>query len=331
MWATLALVASRQHGVVSVSQAEALGIAPRTLHDRAAREGWTRLARGVYLMPGHRVTEWVRLWAGLLAVTEAHRPGQEAPVAGATGATAAWIRGYLDRAPGKLTIVVPHGLSVPRIPGLHLLRSRTLMADDIGTFREFPTATLARLSMDLAAQWDRPRLRGLLIDARQQGADLVPVIERVAQSTYFPGRGRLRRALADVDGDAVDSVFAKLVGDWLRANGFFPVAEYPIVTPTGTVHADHALVEFQIILECDGFGAHSTRASLTTDARRSNGLALCPDWLVLRITWDRFEREADAFLDEIHAAVATQRARLGLDLATLGAVPAAIRRKSTQP
>jgi len=193
------------------------------------------------------------------------------------------------------------------VPGIRFIRSRTLQAFDIGEIDALPVATLARLSIDLAPHASTADLRGLLIDARQQRADLDAVIERVLNSTIFPGRRRLRHVLTEIAGDRVDSVFAHLVGEWLRRVGFNPVPEYPIETPTGLVHADHALVADQIAIECDGFGAHSRRTSLNIDAKRSNGLALRPDWRVLRMTWDRWEHERDDFLAEIRAAQAAQR------------------------
>lgn len=308
MWKELARIARRHCGVITTRQAEACGISARTLQRRAAREGWIRLGRGVYLLPGHAVTDHVRMWAAVAAVASAHgTDDQTPPLVAVTGLAAAWLRGYAPRPRGRLEVVLPHGNVAPTVPGIRFIRSRTLRPDDIGAIDALPVATLARLAIDLAPLTTAADLRGLLIDARQQRGDIDAVIKRVLDSTIFPGRRRLRQVLSEIAGDRVDSVFAYLVGEWLRSHGFNPVPEYPIETPTGLVHADHALVDDQIVIECEGFGAHSRRSSLNTDAKRSNGLALRPDWCVLRMTWDRWEHERDDFLAEIRSAQETQR------------------------
>lgn len=308
VWTELARIARGQAGVITTRQAMACGISARTLQRRSAREGWVRLARGVYLLPGHTITPHARLWAASGAITSAHcQDGTPEPLVAVTAWTAAWLREFASRPRGHLEVVVPHDHVAPKVPGIRFIRSRTLRPEDVGSVDGLPVASLARLVIDLAPTSSRSDLRGLLIDARQRRADLDPVIERVMTSTPFPGRRGLKSALREVASDQVDSVFAKLVGDWLRREGFDPVAEYPIETPTGLVHADQALVEDRIDIECDGLGAHSQRASLTTDAKRSNGLALRPDWRVLHMTWDIWEHERDKFLAEVRVAQAAQR------------------------
>lgn len=312
MWKELARIARRQAGVVTTRQALACGISARAFYRRVHEEGWTKLAAGVYLMPGHAVTDHARLHAAILAATEACHGTDDSvtPTAAVTGMTAAWLLGYADRPKGRFEVVIPHGQVTPTVVGVRFIRSRTLRPGDVGEVQGLPCATLARAVIDLAPTATAPMLRGLLIDARQRRASLDPVILRVAESTSFKGRGRLRRVLVEIAGDRVDSVFAALVSDWLRSQGIDCVAEYPIDTPTGTVHADLALVDLKIAIECDGFGAHSTRTSLNVDARRSNGLSLRSDWIVLRVTWDRWEHDRDGFFAEVRAAQNLQRQRL---------------------
>jgi len=66
--ASLSVLAQQQYGLVSLRQAVDLGLLARTLQDRVQRQGWVRVHRGVYALPGS-VRSYERDIAGaLLAV-----------------------------------------------------------------------------------------------------------------------------------------------------------------------------------------------------------------------------------------------------------------------
>ncbi|HUH06754.1 MAG TPA: type IV toxin-antitoxin system AbiEi family antitoxin domain-containing protein, partial [Egibacteraceae bacterium] len=66
-WERLASLARRQHGVVSVEQAAAMGICSRTLGRRVNSAAWDRPHRGTYGLPGAVRTYRYAVSAAVLA------------------------------------------------------------------------------------------------------------------------------------------------------------------------------------------------------------------------------------------------------------------------
>ena len=81
-WTALADLARRQHGVVHVRQAEALGIPTRTVNAQVQRSGWSRPQRGVLALPGTERTYARDVSAALL-------------VAGTRALAARWTAAHL--------------------------------------------------------------------------------------------------------------------------------------------------------------------------------------------------------------------------------------------
>jgi hypothetical protein len=107
---------ARQAGVVSIAQAVAAGVPPRTVQ-RWART-WRRLHPGVHLVAGHRLTTEGRvraalLWAGLDAVL--------------TGQAAAHWQGLPAPAPATVEATVPACRKPRPQPGVKV-RRRTSIA-----------------------------------------------------------------------------------------------------------------------------------------------------------------------------------------------------------
>jgi hypothetical protein len=307
MWNELGQVAQRQAGVVSLGQAVGCGISPHQLRRRAANDGWRRLTARTWLLPGSSLTPAARAWSAALTVTSDSRHGL--PGAAITGRAALWLRSLVPAPPELVEVVVPHGRRVPKADGITVMRSRTLRDDDVRPVNELPVAVVGRACLDIARREPQAAsIRGLLIDLRQRRVDLRPIAHRALDALPCPGLAHYLEVLDELAGNDVDSVFARKVQGWLAEHGVVTVAEHPITTPTGVVHADLAVFDASISIECDGFGSHSTRTQLDVDARRSNGLALCPEWIVLRITWDRFHTDPAGFLAELHQALALRAA-----------------------
>lgn len=305
MWTEVADTARRQAGVIAIRQAVDLGLTYRQLHRRVDRDGFRALSPRTFLLPGHDITPMALAWAGVLTMTCRSDVGLGG--AAVTGRTALWVRGLQPRPPALVEVVAPHGRRAPRIRGVAVIRSRTLLPDvDLGEVKGLPTATVARAMLDLARRERANRLKAVLIDIRQQRVDLAPVFDRAVEALPAPRLGAYLQVLVEVAGSRADSIFAHVVQRWLAAVGIDTVAEHPIRTPTGLVHADLAVPARFVAIECDGFSAHSTREQLDTDARRANGLALAEDWMVLRLTWDRFHDDRDGFLVELRAALASR-------------------------
>ena len=69
------------------------------------------------------------------------------------------------------------------------------------------------------------------------------------------------------------------------------------------IHIDIGWPEAKIGIEVDGFAYHASRRDLDRDHRRANALALA-GWIILRVGWDRLERDPAAFADEVRDLLA---------------------------
>lgn len=149
-------------------------------------------------------------------------------------------------------------------------------------------------------------LLGIALTARQRRLlDLTELAGRLDRVGRMPGRRKVERVLAALVRDGSDSVFESRVRDRLRAAGLRPT-DGPLPVPVAdgrTVHLDIAFPDAKVAIECQGHVAHHTPKQLGRDARRDNVIALARDWLVLKLTWDRFINDWDGFLTELHMAL----------------------------
>jgi len=139
-WGLLARVAAGQHGLVAVWQVEDLGIARQLLVRRVAEQGWHRVVRGVYLLPGMALTPLARIKAADLALRgrglASHR-------------TAAFVWGLRNRLVRPLEFVVPPHCTL-RVQGVHIRRLGGVLEGDgarhTGVALTAPARTICTLS-----------------------------------------------------------------------------------------------------------------------------------------------------------------------------------------
>lgn len=309
----LAALARRRNNVLTLDDAVHLGLTRAALSRHAARHGWPRPSRGVYLLPGTTL-DHRRALQVVLCVT-----GRERVVVG--GLTAAYLWGMITRPPPHIRIIVPLGRHPPRVDHLRLhaveqgtamrlrvaLRhSRTLTRGDRTVHGGIPLTTPARTIIDCAAELPLVRLRNLVIDARQRRVlrldDLAEIHDRV---TRYPGRPHVRQVLRDLTRDDCDSPLEWDFRAEARRRGFRPYpAPFPFRCSDGRViHIDVAFPEAWVAVECDGFGAHAERASLTRDHLRQNR-AVADGWRPFRVDTTRLEQDADVLFRELSALLA---------------------------
>jgi very-short-patch-repair endonuclease len=138
--AGVAVIAGRQHGVVTVEQLREVGFDESAVY-RAMRAGRLhRLHRGVYAV-GHRSLSWRGRW--LAAVLAA---GDGAALSH-TSAAALWE--YLRPIQGPIHLSLPASLRRKPRPGLQIHRSRTLTRRDITHHHGIAVTTPARTIEDI--------------------------------------------------------------------------------------------------------------------------------------------------------------------------------------
>lgn len=300
-WPEVWDLAARQHGVVEVGQVRGCGVSPTTFRQRARREGWTTPYRSVVVLPGASATFEARVSAALLAVGGRVLAARR---------TAAYLHGIVDQPPATIEVIVPETRRAPRGVDFRTIRSRTLRRSDATRCRRLAVTTVARTILDLAAVSSVPELRGVIIDAIQRRKvrldDLVAIVHRTRRP---PGRGKLQRVLAELDPERCDSVFEQVARRRFRRLGLRPDPEPAEVEAGGrTVHIDIPWRRYRVGVECDGFGYHHTRRDLDRDNRRHNRLTVHTDWLILHLTWDRFDTDWPAFFGEVLTALRSRGA-----------------------
>jgi predicted transcriptional regulator of viral defense system len=132
-------LAERQHGVVSLSQLNALGLGKAAVAKRAANGRLHRVHRGVYAVGHARLTLPGRWMAAVLAC------GQKAVL---SHRSAAGLWGLRPDNRANTDVSLPSRSARPR-PGIDVHRSVTLTPADRTVKDGIPCTTLARTLLDV--------------------------------------------------------------------------------------------------------------------------------------------------------------------------------------
>jgi very-short-patch-repair endonuclease len=258
-------LAARQHVVVSTEQLLELGFGRYRIRRRLAAGWLTRLHRGVYRV-GPQPGLWTAEMAALLAC------GPQA-VLSHRSAGAVWRVASRDAA---VVDVAVSGTQVRSRDGIRVHRFELARAD----VRERETLRVtspARTLLDLAAVLPRTELERAVNEA--QVLRLVSRAELAAISRR-PGAGRLRAALR-VEPRLSRSELERLMLALVRRVGL----PMPVTNARVLGHeVDFAWLDERVIVETDGFEAHSTRAAFERDRAR-DALLSAHGWRVLRFSW----------------------------------------------
>lgn len=170
--AWIALVAGRQHGVVTVEQLRAAGLDEAAVRRRACAGRLHRLHRGVYAV-GHRSLSWRGRW--LAAVLAAG----DGAVLSHTSAAALWQ--FLRPMSGPTHVTVGARFRRKSRPGLRIHRSRTLTSHDVTHRHGIAVTTPARTISDIRGEVDDYLFRRALRQAELAG-HRVPHLDRVKRT-----------------------------------------------------------------------------------------------------------------------------------------------------
>jgi hypothetical protein len=309
-WDTLYEVArGRHHGAFALRDAPSVGLTPRQVQARAARDPWHRPYPGVVFVPGFPLDH-----RGHLAAAQLHLGASAA----ATEVSGLWLYGLVSRAPVRPHLLLPHARRVVAA-NVVIRRSRVVGPEDRTIVDGISVLRVPFLLLSLAPRTSLDALRTIALDARQRRLlDVTELAARLATVGRVPGRARAVRLLAELGRDGSDSMFESLVRERLRAAGLHPSdAPVPVRTADGRiVHLDIAFPDERVAIECQGFVAHHSRRQLDRDARRDNSIALAVRWLVLKLTWDRFHHDWENFLAQVRQALRTRHPRPGSDATT---------------
>jgi very-short-patch-repair endonuclease len=290
----IADIAARQHGVIARAQLLEIGFEPRAIDRRVQAGRLHRQHRGVYLVGHTAAPPKAREMAAVLAC------GRGAVV---SHGSAAYLWCLLPHPAHERDVDVTIPARDPgKRQGIRTHRVRTLDPRDARSCHAIPITTPARTLLDLAGQASPRELEQALAVAERRRLvrrrDLRDVLGRAG-----PRHGTaLLRSLVEDEGappltrsEAEDRLLALI-----RA-GALP--EPDVNVRIGGHEVDFLWRKERLVVEVDGFGFHSSRASFERDRLRDAELQ-ASGVRVMRVTWRQLTRTRDATLARIARALA---------------------------
>jgi very-short-patch-repair endonuclease len=294
--AALAVVAGRQHGVVTREQLEAVGFGTATITRWAKAGRLHRLHRGVYAV-GHMAISWEgRCLAAVLA-----RPGSVA-----SHRTAAWIYGLLRSRPGTIHLTAPTRQRAKRDFVVHFAR---LEPEDVRTVNGIPVTSPGRTVLDLAPDESRRDLGRLLKRANDNELlDRRRFEALLSRAGGHPGRGKLAAALRAYKPEqaVLRSDLEKRFRDLVLAAGV-PRPQTNVVVEGYELDAYWEAEGFAV--ELDVYATHGSPTSFEEDRKREDDLLLAGIELI-RVTDVRLDREPHETIARVAAHLARRRATI---------------------
>ncbi len=280
--ARLALVASRQAGAFSFSQALFIGFPRATISRRLSSGAWVRTLPGVYAVGGSVGTRLQDLWTAVLAV---------GPAATLTHETSVTCHGA-ERLPLRpITLTVPHGWH-HRLDGVFVHQIDDLRPRHRATWQGLPVSRPARAVVELAATQTEAEIGRVLDDLvaarRMTVAQVSSVFAEVARPGK-PGMEKLARVLEARDEGYVPpaSALERLLFGVLAAGGLpGPHRQVPLSGRSDVIGiVDAAYPDAQLVLEADGRRWHDRVAAAAKDRWRDAAVARV-GWQTLRFVYE---------------------------------------------
>ena len=289
-------LATRQHGVASTRQLEALGYG-RNSASKANQVGrLRRIHRGVYAVGYEPLT-----WEGrCLAAVLAARP------AVASHLSAGWLWELLRSRPGTVHVTAPTPRRAKRVFEVH---SADLPPKDRAVLDGIPVTSLARTLLDLAGMLPATRLERVLERSEElRKFDLAALEDLLGRAGRHPGAGKLRRALAiyqeapSFERSKLERRFRELVKTaGLPAPSMnFGVAGYEL---------DAYWARERFAVELDVYATHGSHAAFEQDRLRQEDLKLAGIEMT-RVTGPRLKREPEQVLKRVAALLEQRRRQL---------------------
>jgi hypothetical protein len=274
----IAELAERQHGVVTLTQLQSLGLGRSGVSRRAKAGRLHRVYSGVYALGRPTLTQHGRWMAAVLAY---------GPRAVLSHRSAAALHGLRPDNRARVDVSVPSPSARAR-PGIAVHRTLTLTKADVTTVHGIPCTRVARTLIDLG---DDVPIRGVeqAVDQAEvlrlfDGRTVEAALERAGPRR---GAGTVRTVLARYEGptltdrDLEERFLALCRGASLPS----PAVNAWVTLNDGVVYkADFMWRKEKLIVETDGRDVHTTRRAFEHDRLRDQRLALA-GFTVVRFTW----------------------------------------------
>jgi very-short-patch-repair endonuclease/predicted transcriptional regulator of viral defense system len=287
--ATIAALASEQHGVVGRRQLLELGLGRGQIDGRLARGQLHRVYRGAYAVGHPVVSRDGRRMAAVLSV------GRGA-ILSFRSAGELWR--LTPRWGGSLELTAPKGWR--STAGL-LVRRFALPDDEVTEVDGIPVSSVSRTLFDLAAElrlrqleraWNEMEVRRLT--SRVSVPDLL---------TRYPrrrGAANLRTLLvAKMPAGVTESDFEELFVAFLDSHGLpRPRLNATLPIRGRLLRPDCMWLDAGLLVELDGRAAHGTGRAFESDRQRDRML-LAEGWQSMRVTWRQLHDEPAAIAADL--------------------------------
>ena len=272
-----------QLGLVTRSQARALGLSDSAIKRRVASRDWLRVRPGVFRLATAPESWWTRALAVGLWV---------APGGALSHLTAAWLHRIdvnVRAAPRQLEAVVPRTSARTGQVDVRIHSPRKLEAHELGTWRTVRVTSPARTLVDLAGVLGEEALEVAFDSAVRERPGLLPRLEWCLQQgrlQYGKGVERLRELVRSRGRHgATGSGLEVKVWRRLRREGLRPPALQFDVFNQGrhVARVDFAWPLQRVAVQPVGYSAHGGGAQWRRDTAQVSELSLL-GWKVLYVT-----------------------------------------------
>jgi very-short-patch-repair endonuclease len=282
--ALIAELAERQHGLITLSQLQSLGLGRSGASRRARNRRLYRVHRGVYAVGRPHLTQRGRWLAAVLAC------GPKAALSHRSSAGLHEIR-HDNRA--KADVILPSTAARPR-PGIEVHRSTTLAPADITAVEGIPCTTVARTLVDLGDVVSRREVERAVDQAEVLRAfDGQAVHEALERAGPRRGAGVLRAILDTYKEPTLTrrQLEERFLALCRKATLPSPAVNAWITLDDGVAYqADFMWRKHCLIAETDGRDVHTTRKAFEHDRLRDQRLTLA-GFTVVRFTWRQVANE----------------------------------------
>jgi very-short-patch-repair endonuclease len=290
----IAMLAQRQHGVVTRRQLRALGLSDSAVGRRLAAGSLHGLHRGVYAV-GHPVLGIRgRYMAAVLAC---------GPAAALSHASAGALWDLRASAASKVDVSVPRTGRRARRSTIRVHRPRALHRTEVTVHHGIPVTTPARTILDLAATLDRRPLERLL--DRAETLRLTDVVALGAIARAHPrhrGAQKLRAALEDhTPGTTITK--SELEERFLRLCRDHGLPRPRVNTWVEGFEVDFLFAARRVIVETDSWQYHRTREQFDRDRRR-DAIHARAGYRTLRFTHTQLTTDARTVAEVLRVALA---------------------------
>ncbi len=288
---------ANNNGVISRSDALALGMKPATLMRRVQTGHLIPVAKGLYVQPGVMEAERTTLLAATHALD-----------AVASHHSAARLHDLEALRSEIVSVTVPTRKS-NRFGPVVVHQVTDLSPTDVMVIKGIPTTNATRTIVDLAAVIGKRRLAFVLDEAKRRGItsyeDVSWRLESLARRGK-PGVTRLRSVLRPrLGGFVVSESTLETRLHYLIFTSALPVptSQYrPPWLKSTNGRVDIAYVDQKLIVEGDSQRWHGTPEFFQADRHRDN-LAQLAGWRILRFTWEDITLRPSYVVESIRKAL----------------------------